>query len=204
MMDMNNAPQNYRAYAGIGSRKISSAEAQTIRNLAKRLAEAGYWLHSGNALGADQAFEQGARYQAIAFMPWPKYNDDICRDALRCTQLNAAAREKAIALHPRGQYFDAPTLKLMTRNVQIIEGFAGIPRVDFIVACADPRLGGGVSSGSAMAYEVARRSGIPFVNLRAPGWERKFDDLMGAPSQAATRDAVRAALAMPGSKSILP
>jgi predicted Rossmann fold nucleotide-binding protein DprA/Smf involved in DNA uptake len=48
------------AYAGIGSRQITSEEASILRGLGARLASLGFWLYSGNATGADQAFEEGA------------------------------------------------------------------------------------------------------------------------------------------------
>lgn len=167
--------RTYR-YAGIGSRQITADEAGMIRDLARLLSSRGYWLHSGNALGADQAFQEGAGARSVAFLPWPDYNPGIFPDTIRHTGLSDVALKLARKLHPCGDKLSQYSLKFMARNVQIVDGTAEYPPVDFVLCCATP-LEDGVQGGSAMAYRVARLRGIPFINLREPGWHHKLGSL---------------------------
>src|ERR1035437_975744 len=121
-MRANDLPARRRTYAGIGSRRIREDEAAILRGLAKRLAELDYWLYSGNAVGADQAFEEGAVARAILFLPWEGYNESIGRDAVKCTQITDQALRTASELHPKGSKLSPRSLLLMARNVQIIDG----------------------------------------------------------------------------------
>ena len=170
-------PEDAHRYAGIGSRQITAAEAVAIRNLSKKLAARGFWLYSGNATGADQAFQEGAGSKAIAFLPHAGYNRGICPQTQRCQTITKEAIATARQLHPKGDSLSEHSLAMMARNVQIIEGIPGLPRVEFVLCCADPD-GQGVAGGSAMGWKVARRHGIPFLNLRVPGWEARLDALL--------------------------
>lgn len=167
-------------YAGVGSRQITPAEAGTIRELARGLAARGYWLHSGNAVGADQAFQEGAGLRSVAFLPWPDYNPDICPETTRYLSITGQAIALARDLHPQGDRLSERSLALMARNVQIIDGAEEHPPVSFVLCCADPRENG-VQGGSAMAYRVAKLRGIPFYNLREPGWEAMLEAEVGKP-----------------------
>lgn len=165
-------------YAGIGSRQISLVEAETIRGLARSLAVQGYWLHSGNAIGADQAFQEGAGKQSVAFLPWPEYNQGICPDSLRYCQFSEESVSIARKLHPKGATLSAHSFSMMARNVQMVDGVPGHPRVAFVLCCADPTEYG-VKGGSAMAFRLAKLRGIPFINLRKPGWEAELRAVLG-------------------------
>jgi hypothetical protein len=168
----------WRAYAGIGSRDITSEEAAILRGLGKRLADLGYWLYSGNAVGADQAFEEGAGAKAVAFLPGEEYNPEVGREAIRCKTITDDALRIARELHPKGSKLSPRTRLLMARNVQIVDGIPGYPPVEFVLCCADPRHDG-VAGGSAMAYRVARRRGIPFINIREVGWNDRLRKIVG-------------------------
>jgi hypothetical protein len=159
------------AYAGIGSRQITSEEASILRGLGARLASLGFWLYSGNATGADQAFEEGADDRAVLFLPWDDYNPSIGANAVRCTQITEPAMRLAQQLHPKGKKLSSRSALLMARNVQIVDGIAGYPPVDFVLCCADP-LDDGVAGGAMMAYRVAKLRGIPFINVRREGLNR--------------------------------
>ena len=182
-MQLTTAPSPWRAYAGIGSRSITSEEAALLRGLAKRLAEVGYWLYSGNAVGADQAFEEGAGAKAVAFLPGEEYNPEVGREAIRCKEITSDALRTARELHPKGSKMSPRTWLLMARNVQIVDGIPGFPPVEFVLCCADPKPGG-VAGGSAMAFQVAKRRGIPFINLREVGWKDRLRMVTGVDSAA--------------------
>ena len=59
-------------YAGIGSRTITKEEQTYIHKLAQLLNDDDYTVVSGNASGADIAFQQVARHLAI--LPWKGFN----------------------------------------------------------------------------------------------------------------------------------
>ncbi len=62
-------------YAGIGSRRTPGAIMTTMRKLAARLAEQGWFLRSGGASGADEAFISGTPpNRRRVYLPWPDYN----------------------------------------------------------------------------------------------------------------------------------
>lgn len=166
-----------RAYAGIGSRQIRPEEVVILRDLGERLAGRGFWLYSGNATGADQAFEEGAGDRAVLFLPWPDYNPEIGLRAIRCTQITEKAMRLAAQLHPKGKRLSSRSALLMARNVQIVDGVPGYPPVAFVLCCADP-LEDGVAGGAMMAYRLAKLRGIPFLNIRQEGWQAQLEVLL--------------------------
>lgn len=158
--------QKVMTWAGIGSRNITTDEAEQLRTLAQRLSTAGLWLHSGNADGADAAFQSGVSGRGTTFLPWPGHNPHNIQGLENCTEITPEAIETARRLHPDGSRLKGKPLAFMARNVQIVEGLNGLRRVDFIVCCTDPLPDGGVSGGSSLAFRLAKELGIPFFNLR--------------------------------------
>lgn len=169
-----------RIWAGIGSRNITTEEAASLRQLAAFLSTRGWWLHSGNADGADAAFQSGAGGRGTAFLPWPSHAPGNLCGMEACTEIAPEALDTARRLHPAGARLHGRSLLYMARNVQIVEGLRGTRPVAFVACCADP-LPEGVAGGSQLAWSLARERGIPFLNLRtAEGW-RILADLIGAP-----------------------
>ena len=60
-------------YTGIGSRETPSHILQLMTSLARAFSDAGYYLRSGGAHGADSAFEEGAS-KSIIYLPWDGFN----------------------------------------------------------------------------------------------------------------------------------
>ena len=64
------------SYAGIGSRDITNTEAVRIKTVAKQMARQNFILYSGNADGADIAFQNDDAYPIRTYnipSPWIKY-----------------------------------------------------------------------------------------------------------------------------------
>jgi len=169
-----------RTWAGIGSRKLANGEAARLAALARHLTDQGWWLHSGNADGADVAFQSGASGRGTAFLPWPGHNPANLHGMEACTEITPEALATARRLHPKGRRLDGKALLFMARNVQIVEGLRGARRCDAVVCCADP-LPDGVEGGSSLAWSLARELGIPCFNLRTEGDEERFLLWAGAP-----------------------
>jgi hypothetical protein len=64
-------------YAGIGSRKTPPDVLAGMEKLGEVLCHQGWWLRTGNAPGADQAFARGAGKvdpgKVVLYLPWPRY-----------------------------------------------------------------------------------------------------------------------------------
>ncbi|NYZ25158.1 hypothetical protein HND93_36125, partial [Azospirillum sp. ROY-1-1-2] len=64
-------------YAGIGSRETPPAVLEVMAAVGERLAQLGWVLRSGGAVGADQAFERGCDRvggRKEIFLPWPGFD----------------------------------------------------------------------------------------------------------------------------------
>lgn len=158
----------HRVYAGIGSRSLLPGEAERITTLAAKLARRGFWLHSGNAAGADAAFQAGAAGQGTAFLPWEGHEPANLQGMEPCHEITDHARETARRLHRDGVALTGRRLAFMARNVQIVEGLDKICPVQMLLCCAAPSGPDAVSGGSALAWNLARERGIPRFNLRRP------------------------------------
>ena len=56
-------------FSGIGSRKTPLEICKIMTRIGEKLQEKGYILRSGAAIGADKAFELGAKTKEI-YLPW--------------------------------------------------------------------------------------------------------------------------------------
>jgi predicted NAD-dependent protein-ADP-ribosyltransferase YbiA (DUF1768 family) len=171
-------------YAGIGSRETPQAFQDFMQELAKRLERAGFTLRSGNAKGADLAFERGTAKRQIfsvtntpgitelkiaqAIHPnWQGMIEAVRRNAL------AAGRDPVSAV----QY----TTSAMARNTNQIFGADLSVPVDFVV-CWTPDGAettaerGRETGGTGQAIDMADRKGIPVFNLAKEGsYERLME-----------------------------
>jgi len=57
-------------YTGAGSRETPASEWPFITAIAKKMNSLGYWLRTGDARGADRAFQAGAGKRLTVFNPW--------------------------------------------------------------------------------------------------------------------------------------
>jgi hypothetical protein len=152
-------------YAGIGSRETPDAVIQLMRRVGAALRVQGWTLRSGNALGADSAFQYGAYDVAQIFLPWASYNNDpsiIADDAeVYDTQLPRAFK-LAEAAHPAWDRCRQGARKLHARNAHIVLGPSLDEPVDFVLCWTKD---GGATGGTGLGIRLAESRGIPVFNL---------------------------------------
>ena len=150
-------------YAGIGSRATPPSVLEAMTTIAAWLARRGWHLHSGGAAGADSAFAAGAPAQRrTVFLPWPGYRGNAGPD---CRTVSAERSHRclaiAAALHPAWHRCSPAARKLHARNVSILAADTDAP-VDAVACWTRDGL---PSGGTGMGIRVARRYGIPVLNL---------------------------------------
>lgn len=156
------------AYAGIGSRDITPTERNQITRIANYLVAKGYFLYSGGADGADKAFEESCRGYGLKFLPWPGFNM-VQYSKIYSTVIHSdESMESVMKYHPAPHVLSEAARKLMSRNYYQIHGFGDLPKVDFVVCCADPirNSNGEVKGGTGQAVRIALDLNIPVFNIR--------------------------------------
>ena len=102
-------------YAGIGSRETPSAILEVMAAVGERLAQLGWVLRSGGAVGADQAFERGcdrAGGRKEIVLPWPGFDG---HPSPLCT-VSAAMLDLAERHHPAWERCRPAARTLLARN----------------------------------------------------------------------------------------
>lgn len=150
-------------YAGIGSRMTPAEVLAYMEGLAGRLRNEGWWLRSGHAPGADQAFERGAGPVAQVYTPWPFFESGVrmVADELYANP-TPEAHEHAAAYHPHWYSLKPGAKKLMARNSHQVLGYDLRTPVRFLV-CWTPGARG--EGGTGQAIRIARDLGIPVFDL---------------------------------------
>ena len=167
-----------KVYAGIGSRKTPAEVCAAFANLAGRLGKAGWTLRSGRALGADSAFEAGARsvrgsceiylpnmhnYTSIEqvvhansedVMKGASYLDEVTGSVLGCKII-------ARLLHPNGKYLSPHALELHARNTYQIIGQDLNSPVNVVICWTEGARGEG---GTGQALRLAKMLNIPIID----------------------------------------
>jgi len=145
------------AYAGIGSRKTPQNIIYQMTDIAKGLAECGWILRSGGAVGADSAFEQGTTNKEIFLA-----TDEIPTEAFEIAEL----------YHPTWGGLQPYVKKLHARNAQQILGKNLDCQVKFVV-CWTPDGAETKTTrktgGTGQAIRIANAYRIPVFNLANEG-----------------------------------
>ncbi len=155
-------------YAGIGSRETPEEVKAQMGWLSAELAKHGMILHTGAAIGADQAFANGA-YMAGGhvrlFLPWPSYEKDWIASLQNMhtaghLSIYAEPTPEGIAsvaqFHPAAQNLKQGPLKLHARNYDILRG------VRFVLAWTKD---GKATGGTGQAIRIATHHNITVFNL---------------------------------------
>lgn len=163
-------PARAPIYAGVGSRETPPQVRAVMTETATALAALGWTLRSGNAVGADLAFERGAPVsQQESYLPWPK--DGVPHGIVNITPEHTRLM-RSVYVSPRGEPWSPrmsrPTTLLMTRNGNQVFGQDFTEPSD-VVICWTP--GGEESGGTRQAIALARLVSIPVLNLGLPEWE---------------------------------
>lgn len=157
------------SYAGIGARRTPVAVCAAMRALAGRLAGAGWWLRSGGAHGADEAFAAGAGERQTGYLPWRGFNGRTPASTpgeLVVPGDMVRLEEEAARHHPAWARCTAGVRRMHARNVAILVGEALDDPVAAVV-CWTPR--GETVGGTGMGLRIARAHGIPAFNLAVHG-----------------------------------
>lgn len=156
-------------YAGIGSRTTPAEILDEMTEVAEMLEEYGFTLNTGVSFrkkreGADAAFEKGATTVNL-FSP---------------EKHGVRTREQKIAkeIHPAPQYLKQGGLKLMARNTNQVFGDNLNRPVDFVIFYAKETKSIRPEGGTGQAVEMARRKGIPTINMADANWREQLDNVL--------------------------
>jgi hypothetical protein len=160
--------------ACIGSRELNNKQLETCRILGEWIVGHGHTLRSGNAVGADQAFQAGGNKQdptkVQLCLPWRDMNKAAIVPGNQVINLYreenprfAEVEELAMSCHPNWSRLNAGARKLHMRNVLIVLGEHDRPgRADMVIAWPSLKLGGG---GTGQGMRVAKRTGVRLVDV---------------------------------------
>jgi len=150
-------------YAGVGSRKTPLNIQERMRNYAKKMAEEGWVLRSGGAIGADTAFATGAvRAGGLAEIFTP---DEATEEAI----------ELASKFHPAWHKCSPWVRKAHGRNAMVVLGYSLKAYCKHVVLWAPTErmmLSGeviNVMGGTGMAFRIAKAYDIPVRIMGAYG-----------------------------------
>lgn len=152
-------------YSGIGSRETPNDILELMFNIGAVLADKGFTLRSGGALGADKAFLDGClrnQGKKEIYLPWDGYNNYRGDDDDFFYGCSNKAMQVASAVHPAWDKCSQGAKKLHARNIHIIGGVDLNTNSDFIV-CWTPR--GQSIGGTGQALRLANKLEIPVFNL---------------------------------------
>lgn len=150
-------------YAGIGARKTPGVVCQEMHSMALQFRAWGFVLRSGRQrLGADYAFEVGARGQAELFGP---------------SEATPEAFDHAAKFHPAWEKCSAMAQALHARNSMVILGRWLNDPVKFVVCWTEQGL---IKGGTGQSIRVARAYEIPVFNLAVEGDYDKLRKFAGA------------------------
>jgi hypothetical protein len=166
------------AYAGIGSRNITDRERNLLMKIAKELSKK-YILYSGNADGADIAFQEGSNGKCVVFVPWFYFNRekyDHEKAIFIDPDITQENDESVQEFHPNADRLKPGARAMMRRNYHQVMGYEPhkLPKVKFVVCCADTTPDGGVKGGTGQAVRIAKSQGIPVINIRDMNWKEKL------------------------------
>lgn len=177
-----------KIYAGVGSRK-TPIEVQILMNkLAEFLDKKGYSLNSGNALGADKAF-QGAvqpweKEESGKVTRWSTYQYKPSRmNIFRASDATDRCREIAKQVHPNSN-IKGYVLDLHARNLLQVFGENLDTPIDFLICWTPLNKNGEVvthhdqrdstTGGTGQAISYASLRGIPVINMIHEDWRNKL------------------------------
>jgi hypothetical protein len=177
-------------YAGIGSRQTPADVLGLMKQAAAYLESLGYTLTSGGAQGADLAFESGVKQQKEIYLPTGTVTDNAIKVAheihpnlagAMAASKNKKIKEKIqqgatqVEAEAAGEQSALFVEKLMARNTYQIFGQDLNNPVDFVLFWAE-EVPGSIrpKGGTGQAVEMARRKGIPTINMANSNWRQEL------------------------------
>lgn len=166
-------------YTGVGSRKTPLMYQYLLSIIAVGMGSA--TLRSGGAVGADTAFENGAKNKEI-YLPYKGFNDNPSELYLGRLYQEDLAVEIASSIHPAWNRCDTKAKQYHTRNVYQVLGLDLESPSDMLI-CWTPDAANGttvptsrVSGGTGTAIKLAAVNEIPVFNIAD---ENSLRDVVG-------------------------
>ena len=164
------------AYTGIGSRKTPPDVLVKQRQVATAMEQRGFWLWSGGAPGADQAFESGASART-SFLPW-----DGFEGKRQVYSILPQAYEIAAKFHPMWKTLSFPVRSLMARNAHQVLGPTLEHKSNVVICwtpdgCEDYHHRSRETGGTGLAISLASSIGVPIVNMCNDFWSEKLSEI---------------------------
>jgi O-acetyl-ADP-ribose deacetylase (regulator of RNase III) len=153
-------------FAGVGSRETPEPVLALMREVGALLAQSGWILRTGEAVGADSAFREGAEAaghpgEIFTIKPRPDIAGSIF-------DLRPVHLRMLNSVHPKPEALSPVGRKLMARNGSQVFGTDFREPSDLVVCWTVGGKGGG---GTGQAIRLARSVGIPVLDLGRPEHE---------------------------------
>lgn len=159
-----------KVYAGIGSRSTPESILAVMTALARALRHEGWLLRSGNAAGADSAFQAGAGTDAEVYVPSATFGEPFEPGSVGIMP-SPEAFALAEEYHPAWDRCSPFARALHARNGHQVLGQDLATPARFVVCWThDGSLDGtgGNTGGTGQALRIAAANDIEVVNLRRP------------------------------------
>lgn len=193
-------------YAGIGSRETPKEVLELMTKAAAWLESKGYTLRSGAAAGADTAFENGVKSKKQIFKGFDKVGQKEiaiahelhpglqgAMDRARAKKIEEKLKEGATQEEAEraGERSAWAIQNLMARNTNQVFGAKLDTPVDFVLFYAkeDPKNKLRPKGGTGQAVEMARRKGIPTINMADADWRKQLTAALEAKKGKTTQEA---------------
>ena len=158
---------NNKFYSGIGSRSVPKIVGDRMKELAKVLNQQDYWLRSGNADGADQAFAKGVEDEkAQIWLPWKDFNIGFQKmhpqhEYKLVNQSDVESLDSINKFHPYGSKLSHTSRSFMARNYRQWKGLSE-PDSEFVICWTE---GGRDIGGTGQCIRIARYYNSPIYNM---------------------------------------
>lgn len=159
-----------RSYAGIGARNTPAEILQFFEEIGELLAQKGFKLRSGKALGADSSFEKGCdkvKGDKEIFLPWKGFENSTSQ----LYQISKEAYELAARFHPYWDNLSQGAKKLQARNGYQVIGYDLKTPSKFVICYTEEGKGGG---GTGQAIRIAKAYNIPVFDFGIAGMKELF------------------------------
>jgi hypothetical protein len=168
-------------YAGVGARKSPTDILAQMYDIAGDLACKGYTLRSGGAEGADEFFYKGAGALAGSweiFLPKERFRGFLSKVfgdgsfVTHETSLQAYIMATGLLGESHWNALDSFGKACHARNCHQVLGANLDSPVDFVL-CWTP--GGATTGGTATAIKLAKKHGIPVINMFNKDWRQQLE-----------------------------
>ena len=180
---------NLKFYTGVGSRNTPKDVMDEMYLIGVYLSEKGYILRSGNARGADSAFQMGCDsvngdseiYLPLENFGTLKRNTILVKD----TKILLQAFEIAKSVKSKTYVWNKKNKPFHTRNVFQVLGFHLNKPSDFVLCWTDTGaenhdeiINRNDKSGTSTAISLASIYNIPVFNMYNKDWLKRFENFI--------------------------